>query len=51
MHSLTSMSSPSEFLQTSPFKKSSSSCVWIVAGNMRVKFEVRSFNHFGAITI
>jgi len=25
--------------------------VWTVPGNMHIRFEVRSFNHFGAISI
>jgi len=34
-----------------PFGKIFGGHVWIVPGNMCVKFEVRRFNHFGAISI
>jgi len=36
-------------MATPPFGKIFEGHVWIVPGNTCVKFEVRSFNHFGAI--
>jgi len=38
-------------LTTPPFKKFLSGYVWTVPRNMHAEFEVRSFNHFGAISI
>ena len=38
-------------LATPPFGKISREHVRTVSGNIRVKFEVRSFNRFGAISI
>ena len=38
-------------LATPLFKKNLSGHVRTVPGNIRVKFEVRSFNHFGVINI
>ena len=48
------ISPSSELLQTPPFRtifKGRYMYVRSVPGNMRVKFEVRSFNRFGAISI
>jgi len=44
------ISLPSEFLQTPPFRKILRGHVWNVAGNKHVKFEILSFNRFGAIS-
>jgi len=38
-------------LATTPFRKNFKGRVRAVPGNMVVKFEVRRFNHFGAISI
>jgi len=38
-------------LATPSFRKKLRGHVWTVPRNMRVKFEVRSFNRFGAICI
>jgi len=38
-------------MATPPFGKIFGGHVWIVPGNTCVKFEVRSFNRFGAIGI
>jgi len=38
-------------LVTPPFEKFSRAHVWANRENMRVKFDVRSFNRFGAISI
>jgi len=41
----------SEFLQTPLLAKFLRGHVWTVPGNVHVKFEVHSFNRFGAINI
>jgi len=42
---------PSKFLKMPPFGKIFWGRVRTVAGNTFVKFEVRRFNHFGAVSI
>ena len=50
-HSCECIFPPSEFLHMPPSQNFLKDRIRTVPGNMHVKFEVHSFNHFGAISI